>query len=166
MTDGVEWEICQLLKDRIQQCTVANGYSVTMNKVRIQPDGLFGEADLPATGLVPDVNSLSSTHAGTEVRSLPVEITAYHSPLEDGGGERDVQKASQLKSDIGTVLYRKTTAPQVSDPRDHTLDGKVEGIQIQAMESNFGDDSSAYIAVAIDIVVTFRVKIGDHTKLA
>jgi len=143
---------------RLEKITVANEYNYTVKKVEHAKISPFKSYDLPfinywQTGFQ---NGRNDYYNGDE-RTLPIYIEGYSTKWEDGAEEQ----ADKFVADIITVLYRKTTAPKVSDNRDLKLNGLCTRLSLTSVQLIVDNAEIPYFGTLIQMSATYYAKIGD-----
>jgi hypothetical protein len=144
----------------LAKITIANGYSRTVKKVDHARTSPFLSYDIPAinywtTGF--SVQDAGDRAFGDDRRVIPVYIEGYCVKWEDGAQE----EADKFAADIITSLYRKTTAPKVSDNLDRNLNELVAHMRTVSVQYIVDQSSTPYCGVLVQFDFEYFAKLGD-----
>jgi hypothetical protein len=148
-------QILDVIGARLANITIANGYSVTVQKLeraRIKP---FKNGDLPFINYYFIGDELANTlNTQFEERSLSCVIEFYDITRDKIFSD----VASELMMDVKIAIDRDTAAPLVSDLPSFKLGGLVSKLECSSMSPVIGDGQSPYCGSIINLSTNYKVK--------
>lgn len=142
---------------RLQNITVINGYSETLEKLkraRLKP---FKLGDLPAANYWPIEDLVAGKANGQDLHELAITVE-MHTLTRD---EPFTDVAFRKGGDIVTALFRSTASPKVSDTPSLALGGLVSSIGDFSVLPMIGEGQSPWCGVLVTFIVKYNTDVGD-----
>ncbi|MBF0590302.1 MAG: hypothetical protein HQL53_14370 [Magnetococcales bacterium] len=146
MSDSIREQILQALVTRLEEITLANGYSVDLTGAIHRARRFSRESHLPFLTIWDQKESASAEYDALQL-TMGVEIELF----ADHGEENPSAVVNRLLAD----LMRSLTGG------DNTLGGLAEDLIYTGSESIYSEDATTFCGVQVSLDVSYAIQPGD-----
>lgn len=142
---------------RLGNITIANEYNNEFKRIKRAKMTPFKGFDLPACNVYHGTIDSNKTPYGNQSKKQFLIIEAHSKTRDDAF----IDIADSLAADVVTGLYRKTSAPKVSDDVNISLDGLVKNLTYLGHDPFIGEGEKPFCGALVRFEIEYETNIGN-----